>query len=123
MSVLRFVVLAAVLLLPTQSRAAALLFHAEVDAEFIAFGLETFEWTGPPGFAGGPVTSRPRKPSGVTPMISNGASCTSTVRPLTPGSRLKCRSHPLWLSTRTGVPPERASSAVSAVPEARGAGA
>jgi hypothetical protein len=59
----------------------------------------------------GALTSRPRKPCGITPIISYGAPLTSTVRPSTSGARLKCRSHPLSLSTITGVPPARVSSA------------
>ena len=37
----------------------------------------------------GALTSRPRNPSGITPMISNGAPLTSTVRPSTFGSRIE----------------------------------
>ncbi len=59
----------------------------------------------------GALTSRPRNPSGITPTISYGAPVTSTVRPITLGSRLKWRCHPLSLSTRTGLPPARSSSA------------
>ena len=59
----------------------------------------------------GALTSRPRNPSGITPIISNGAPVTSTVRPSTSGSRLKWRCHPLSLSTITGLPPARSSSA------------
>ena len=40
-------------------------------------------------------TSSPRNPSGITPIISNGAPLTSTVRPSTFGSRLKRRCQPL----------------------------